>query len=168
MTPIDVRITWMMKDDMRDVLAIERDCFPFPWTEDDFIKSLRCRHVVGITAKNEFGRNIGYAVYELRTSKIELMNLAVDRICQRRRIGTQLINYLKRKLIDRRPRITAEVIDTNLPAHLFFRANSFKAVRVNRDAFTDENDDKRDSYSMSYQRPPLFAAPAEAACEGCQ
>lgn len=160
-TPIDIRADWMMKGDLPQVLAIERECFPFPWDEHDFLDALRERHTYGWVARNEFGRVIGYMIYSTSRTRFQLLSIAVDRICQRRRVGTQLLSQVKRRLSDIRPKVRAIVLDSNLSAQLFLRASGFKAVRVDRD--THEIDGlTRDSYVMTFMRQPVYA---DAACD---
>ena len=43
-----VHIRWMIRRDMAEVLDIERQCFEFPWTEDEFINCLRQRNAIGM------------------------------------------------------------------------------------------------------------------------
>jgi [ribosomal protein S18]-alanine N-acetyltransferase len=160
MTPIAVTFSWMVKRDLPSVLQIERECFPEPWTENDFFEHLRVRNIIGLVAKNEFGRTIGYMVYEVMNSRILILNLAVDRICQRRSVGTQLINKLKQKLNERRSGIRVNVIDTNLGAHLFFKVNSFRAVRVEWNHFEMSDGTRRDAYTMACKTPPLWPSAA--------
>ncbi len=163
MTPIDVQMSWMVKSDLADVLAIEDECFPHdPWNESTFTEAIRQKHVTGLVAKNNFGRTVGFVVYECQSSRYEIWNMAVARICQRHRIGTQILNSLKQRLNERRPRLAIHVVDWNLGAHLFLRANSFQAVRVDRDYFESSDGTKHDGYRMVFKQPPRYVAAAEA------
>ena len=42
------RIRWICRGDMSEVLEIENLCFDYPWTEDDFMRSLRQSDTIGV------------------------------------------------------------------------------------------------------------------------
>ena len=70
------------------------------------------------------------------------MNFAVAPAYRRSAIGSQMVAKLISKLSShRRTRITLEVRETNLPAQLFFRKQSFRAVRVLRNYYEDTGED---------------------------
>jgi ribosomal-protein-alanine N-acetyltransferase len=134
-------INWMMRRHMPEVLAIEESEFENPWTEEDFIRVLKNRNSIGVVAEHR-EKIVGYAVYELLKDRVNVLNFAVHEDVQRRRVGTQMIQYLKRKLTSStRSRLAFTVRDSNTPAHLFLRASGFRAVNVLRGFYTDMGDD---------------------------
>src|SRR6478609_4041278 len=145
---LPVHIRWMIRRDMPAVLAIEQECFEFPWYEDDFIRCLRQRNCIGMVAEAS-ERVVGFMVYELHKHRLHVLNFAVSDAFRRRGIGTQMTKKLISKLShDRRSRIMLEVRETNLPAQLFFRAVGFRAVSVLRDYYEDTTED---AYLMQYR-----------------
>src|SRR5215471_1645201 len=120
--PLPVHIRWMIRRDMPEVLAIEKQCFEFPWQDEDFIRCLRQRNCIGMVA--EAGeRVVGFMIYELHKSRLHILNFAVHEGFRRRGVGCQMVAKLISKLSShRRTRITLEVRETNLAAQLFFRA----------------------------------------------
>ncbi|MEK6238743.1 MAG: ribosomal-protein-alanine N-acetyltransferase RimI, partial [Planctomycetales bacterium] len=48
-----VHIRWMIRRDMPEVLAIENSSFEFPWSEEDFLRSLQQRNCIGMVAEWE-------------------------------------------------------------------------------------------------------------------
>ena len=78
---------------------------------------------------------------------MEIQNLAVHPEFQRQEIGTKLVKKLQGKLTKRTTKITVDISEDNLYAHLFFQKNGFLAITVKRDFFTNQ----RDSYYMEYQ-----------------
>ena len=73
---LTTHVRWMIRRDMQDVLDIEKTCFEFPWQEDDFIRWLRNRNVIGMVC--EAGeRTAGFMVYEILKNKIHILNFAV-------------------------------------------------------------------------------------------
>ena len=142
-------VGWMVKKHLPAVLRIEESCFDFhAWKEEDFIKSLRQRNCIGMTA--EIGEDIvGYMIYELHKNRLHILNFAVDPAFHRQGVGTAMIEKLKGKLSsDRRNRLLLDVRETNLDAQLFFKAQGFKAINVLRDFYDDTTED---AYLMQYR-----------------
>jgi ribosomal-protein-alanine N-acetyltransferase len=141
----------MTRRDLPEVLAIETECFEFPWSEEDFIRSLRQRNCIGMVAEHD-DRVVGFMIYELGKTKIHVLNFAVDSQSRRLGIGSQMVAKLTGKLSSqRRSRVTLEVRETNLAAQVFFRSNSFRAVSVLRDYYEDSPED---AYLMQFRYRP--------------
>lgn len=141
MENIKAHVRWMIRRDLDEVLHIERNSFPNPWTNEDFVHHLRQRDEIGMVAEYE-DAVIGFMVYQLGKTKLHVFDFAVDPIYRRHGIGSQLIDTLIRKLSrQRRQRVTFDVRDSNLPMQLFLRSQGFKAVNVIRGQFEDSDDD---------------------------
>ena len=142
-----IHVRWMIRRDMPDVLAIEREAFEFPWSEEDFTRSLRQRTCIGMVA--EYADSVvAFMISELHRTRLHVLNFAVLRSHRRLGIGTQMLRRLIAKLApERRSRIVLEVRETNLPAQLFFRAAGFRAVTVLRDFYRDSDED---AYLMQF------------------
>jgi [ribosomal protein S18]-alanine N-acetyltransferase len=138
-TALKPHLRWMVRFDLPDVLAAERASFETPWTEADFLRCLRQRNCNGYVAIDcRTDRVAGYMVYTYHPGKFELVNLAVHPDYRRQGVGAKLIGKLAAKCLEsKRNRIGVWVHDVNLTAHLFFRAMSFEAVRVERGHFPD-------------------------------
>ncbi len=145
---LPVHIRWMIRRDMPSVLAIEQECFEFPWYEDDFVRCLRQRNCIGMVAEAS-ERVVGFMIYELHKHRLHVLNFAVHEQFRRRGVGSQMAKKLITKLShDRRSRVMLEVRETNLPAQLFFRTLGFRAVSVLRDYYEDTPED---AYVMQYR-----------------
>lgn len=142
MSQIKTHLRWMIRRDMPEVLDIEQLSFgDDAWGEDDFIRALRRRTVIGMVAEHD-ERIVGFMVYDLPKNQIDVWNFAVHPAWRRRGFGRAMIDKLMGKLIpQRRNRIRLEIRDSNLDAQLFFRENGFKATGVIRDAFDYCDDD---------------------------
>lgn len=133
----EIDIPWMIRRHMDEVLEIEMQCFPLPWSEEEFIRCLRNRNAIGMVAKAE-ERVVGFMVYELHRNLLHILNFAVRPSFQRRGVGTAMVNKLIGKLSsERRNRLMLEICETNLNAQLFFRAKGFRAVSVLKDFYED-------------------------------
>lgn len=135
-----VHIRWLIRRDMPAVLSIENASFDFPWTDDDFRAVLRQRNCIGMVAEYR-DHVLGFMVYELHTTSLELLNFAVAPDARRHGVGHGLATYLRRKLTERRRRITLVCRETNLAGHLFWKAEGFQATRIIANAFPDTDED---------------------------
>jgi ribosomal-protein-alanine N-acetyltransferase len=135
-------VRWMIKGDFRAVLEIERQSFDEPWTENDFVQSLQNKNHRG-TAMGMVHETVaddglikvdGFMVYILEPGAIRLINLAVAPESRRNGVGRALLDRLRGKLAGARRRkcVTAVVRETNLDAHLWFRACGWEAIKVIR------------------------------------
>ena len=141
-TKTDLKIRGMIRADMQDVLDIEWLCFEFPWSKQDFIRTLKAKEVIGMVAEVGEKKNrqiIGYMIYDLYKGRIELLNLAVESSTWRCGVGRALIEKLKAKLSPKRRRaITAMVREHNTDAQKFFAALGFQALSVLRRAYEED------------------------------
>ena len=162
---LPVHIRWMIRRDMPEVLAIEQECFEFPWYEEDFIRCLRQRNCIGMVAEAS-ERVVGFMVYELHKHRLHVLNFAVHEGFRRRGVGSQMAKKLIAKLSPgtpagvpaRRSRIMLEIRETNLSAQLFFRSLGFRAVSVLRKFYEDTPED---AYLMQYRYSASSAATHE-------
>lgn len=143
-----VHVRWMIRRDMDFVLAIEDQSFEFAWKSEDFLTALRQRNCIGMVAEHG-ERIVGFMVYALDKTKLNLMNFAVHPQWRRLGVGTQMVARLIGKLAsNRRNRITTNVRETNVSAHLFFHQQGFKALRVLRNHYLDSSED---AYQFVYR-----------------
>lgn len=133
MENLDIR--WILHRDTGVVQSIENVSFEFPWTEEEFIRVLRQRDCIGMVC--QIGDDVlGYMIYKLCKSKLELINFAVHPNYRRKGVGSAMVERLIAKLsYQRRNRIELLVMETNMPALMFFRSNGFEATRVIRNAY---------------------------------
>lgn len=144
---LGVQIRWLIRRDMSEVLKIERESFEFPWSEEDFLSCLRQRNCIGMVAEHD-QQIVGFMIYELHKSKLNILNFAVGSDTRRRQVGTQMVQKLVDKLSQQRRReIVLEVRETNLAAQLFFRSHAFRAVSVIHNHYDDTTED---AYVMQY------------------
>lgn len=157
-------VRWMIRRDLREVLAIEQQSFPYPWDEHDFIRAIRRRNcIVMIAEVNE--RVMGFMVYTLEKHGLYIDNLAVHPSHVRDGYGTQMIDKLKSKLsYERRHEIRARTADWNLGAHLFFRSQGFIGGVIH-DGYRLPDGSYCDAYEFSYDLCQDLAA-SEASCRG--
>jgi hypothetical protein len=78
----EVTIDLMDKADLPQILAIERQSFPLPWTAGMFTRELESSHSVCLTARlNVKGKSVigAYIIFWLVADEVHLHNLAVKK-----------------------------------------------------------------------------------------
>jgi ribosomal-protein-alanine N-acetyltransferase len=142
-----VHIRWMIRRDMPEVLAIEHGSHEVPWCEEELLRVLRQRNCIGMVAEHG-DRVVGFMIYELHKSKLQVLDFAVHPEYRRRGVGRQMIAKLAGKLSShRRTRIELHLRETNLGGQLFCKVQGFRAVEVLRGHFEDTGED---GYHMQY------------------
>ena len=141
--PMRVHIRWMVRRDMLEVLDVENESFEFPWKEEDFIRCLRQKNIIGMVALQR-ELVVGFMIYELHKMRLDVLNFAVDPQARRLGVGRTMVDKLTSKLSNqpgRLNRIELEVRETNLDAQLFFQRCGFRAVSTLRDFYDDTDED---------------------------
>ena len=145
---LDVQIRWLIRRDMPEVLRIEQESFEFAWTEEDFLCCLRQRNCIGMVAERDH-EIVGFMIYELHKSRLNILNFAVADEQRRQGVGSQMVMRLVDKLSQqRRKEILLEVRERNLDAQMFFKQQDFRAVRVLRAHYDDTCED---AYIMQFR-----------------
>ncbi len=152
---MNLAIHWMCRSHLQSVLHIENESFSEPWTEEEFIRCLRQRNCIGMVAEEE-DEIKGFMIYELHKNRLHLLDFAVAQASRREGVGSAMVDKLTSKLcFERRNRITMHVRETNLAAQVFFRAKGFRATKVDRGFY----DDNEDAYLMIYRHTSDTASP---------
>ena len=136
----EVDVTWMIRQDLDDVMRIERLSFPYSWTEDEMMSCLRRPNCIGMVARR--GDVVaGFMLYELLRGRLHVINFAVHPEF-RQQVGSQLVDKLISKLSQqRRTEIVLEVRERNLAAQLFFQRCGFWSTGIMRQYYDDTDED---------------------------
>lgn len=121
----------MRLDDVDDVLAIEEDLYPFPWTRGNFVDSI----VSGYSAWGYRldGELVGYFVLMLAVDEAHLLNISVAAQRQRLGFGACLLDHAMQAA--RQAGATSlllEVRPSNEKALAFYRRFGFQQIGVRR------------------------------------
>lgn len=131
----------MIRQDLDDVMHIERLSLPYPWTEDEMMSCLRRPNCIGMVARR---RDVvaGFMLYELLLSQLHVINFAVHPDFRRQEVGSQMVDKLIAKLAQQgRNDIVLEVRERNLAAQLFFKRCGFWSTGVIRGHYDDTDED---------------------------
>lgn len=115
-----IQIRWLIRRDMPEVLDIEQACFKIPWEEADFLHNLRQRNCIGMVAERDHAI-VGFMIYELRKSKLGIINFAVRPDVQKLGIGRAMLQRLHDKLVQqKRNKIVVLLPESHRGASRFF------------------------------------------------
>lgn len=128
-----------------EIVAIEKDSFPTPWSENIFrseITSPISRMLVGRWVKGEQGGVCGYIVYWRVDDEVHLHNVAVRRDLRRKKIAFRLLEEAIRRSRQEGARwVTLEVRRSNLPAQKMYEKFGFALRGVRPGYYGDTGED---------------------------
>jgi [ribosomal protein S18]-alanine N-acetyltransferase len=131
--------------DIVDIIAIEKDSFPTPWSENIFRNEMTSpisRMLVGRTVKREGGDVSGYIVYWRVDDEIHLHNIAVRRDMRRKKIAFRLLaEALRRSRLEGARWVTLEVRRSNLPAQKMYEKFGFSVKGIRPGYYKDTGED---------------------------
>ena len=125
-TSINESIRWLIRRDMEDVIQIDDAGYVDSWSESKFISTLRKKTVIGVVATNGFNRTIGFCIYELQKTQIEILRMAVSPQWRRNGVASAMIQRLKDKVLNQKRCGLVCVVDGHsIFSQLCFRDNGF-------------------------------------------
>jgi len=137
-----VRLRAMREEDLDAVLAIERDCFPSPWTRENFLYEIRLNRAAANWVLVEGDLVVGYACVWFLGPELQINNLAVSRDKRRRGLGRRLLLALlarARELGCRKALL--EVRPSNRAARALYREHGFVEVGRRKNYYAAEGED---------------------------
>ncbi len=120
-----ITIRPMNEADLDAVLAIERACFPRPWTAQHFLAEISSEHSSAVVA--EQGQQlIGYLCLSVLLDEAEILDVAVEPGQQRSGTGAALLTWACAEALRRGATILRlEVRATSLPAIALYERFGF-------------------------------------------
>jgi ribosomal-protein-alanine N-acetyltransferase len=115
-----------------EVLRLEEQIYPYPWTGGNFTDSLRSGYS-GWTIEAGDGEILAYAVAMLAVDEAHLLNLAVGPLAQRRGHGASLLDWMVRTMREYGARsMLLEVRPSNESAIRLYRRFGFEPIGMRR------------------------------------
>ena len=141
----------MMRDDLREVLAIEAEAFAVPWSEQDLVDELEDPDCVVLVVESDTGI-LGYLIFDVDGEWIRIHSCAVKAEFRRQGIGRGMLHRLiATAAAGRQTGVVVKVAEGNLQAQLYFRSSGFRAIRTLRRHLVDG----QDVYVMEYLMPGM-------------
>jgi ribosomal-protein-alanine N-acetyltransferase len=130
--PAEERFEPMLASDLDDVVAIEREIYPFPWTRGNFQDSLAAGYSAWLL-RDASGDVIAYAIVMLVLDEAHLLNLSVSRPYQRLGFGWRMLEWMAHQARDYGARtMLLEVRPSNAPAQRLYERYGFERIGVRR------------------------------------
>ena len=127
--------------DLEDILAIEKASFAYPWSQRFFLQELRVPCARSLLAMIE-GKPVGYVIYWVLPSEIDIHNLAVDPAYRRQGIGRSLLQaVIDEAKHEGRGRITLEVRRSNEAAQRLYQSVGFVSQGIRKGYYSDDGED---------------------------
>jgi len=122
----------MQVDDLPDVMAIENEVYPFPWTHGNFLDSLYSGYEIWI-ARDDAEALAGYLLLMLSVDEAHLLNIAVRRNLHGRGVGRLLLDHAVTLARDKDMQsILLEVRPSNERAMSVYQRYGFAGIGVRR------------------------------------
>ena len=138
MTSVELRR--MTKEDVPDVMVIERECFAVPWKESAYLTELSNRSAYYLAACID-GRIVGYGGIWVIMDEVHMTTLGVAKPHRGHKIGEQVLVALLEEAIRRNARrATLEVRESNRIAQNLYRKYGFQPVAIRRGYYTDNHE----------------------------
>jgi len=120
--------------DLADIVAIERDCFPDAWREQDFVDWLAEPDCAATVAVKD-GKVVAFLVFQRKRKRIGIIDIAVSPLARHLGIARQLIDSLASQSGCRK--IELEVPQTNVGAQMAYLKCDFIVTGLKRRDYPD-------------------------------
>lgn len=134
-TPTQAQLRWVIRRDMDDILAIDRQAFgPADcWGEAEWLTLLKQRNTIGTVCETSHDIH-GVIAYSLNKGLLIIERLVVRNADRRKGYGSQMVQRLLDRLhIQKRHSVETIVPEHMVGAQLFFASLGFVAVACERD-----------------------------------
>jgi ribosomal-protein-alanine N-acetyltransferase len=135
-----LRVRSLNYADLPNVIAIERRCFPTPWSLGMFVLELSKPSGVCLAAVRE-GQLIGYLICARYESVWHLMNVAVAPEWRRQNVASTLLSQLYERIGNGQARLTLEVRCSNRAAITLYEREGFRAAGMRKRYYQDNGED---------------------------
>lgn len=135
--------------DLDNVIRIEQESYPFPWTRGIFADCLRVGYSCwGIDHGDNFA---GYSILTFGPEETHLLNLCIDQEYRGLGLGLQLLNWSIEKACKARSKIIfLEVRPSNKRAIEIYDRRGFQLIGQ-RPGYYPDQDGREDAYLMAMQ-----------------
>lgn len=138
----------MRPTDLDDVVAIENDLYPFPWTRGNFLDSISSGYETWIL-RDSRGLLNGYFLLMLSVDDAHLLNISVNRDLQGRGIGLLLLDKAKTIVQERKLRaMLLEVRPSNTRAEKIYQRYGFSRIGIRKGYYPASNNQREDAIVM--------------------
>lgn len=124
----ELRFARMQAFDIEEVVRVETDAYPFPWTRGNFLDSLASRYEAWV-ARERDGRLAGYFLLMHAVDDVHLLNITVRPDLQGQGIGSRLLAKVCSLAAEAGiGAVLLEVRPSNLHAYAVYRHAGFREI----------------------------------------
>ena len=134
-----MKLREMTKNDLPQVLELQRELAFQDWNEKQFSSEIRASYAYCVVCEDD-GKLLGYAIFHLLGPDSELLSIATRTSEQRKGIGSQLLKAGLDKLTESGDQCFLEVRDGNAKARAFYEKHGFKLYSVRKKYYSDGED----------------------------
>lgn len=148
----------MRVPDLTEVLAVERQAYPVPWTHGNFVDAIAAGYPAEVLRGPQL-ELLGYWVAMAGVDEMHLLNITVAPACQGRGLAVLMLDRLSALCrVQGLTQLWLEVRDSNARARQVYERYGFVAVGRRRAYYPVLQGPREDAVLMSLQ----LAAPSEA------
>lgn len=137
-----VHLRTMRETDLKQVLEIERDCFPSPWSEENFLHEIRRNPAAANWVLDAEGIIVGYSCVWILGPELKINNFAVRREQRRRGLAQRMLVAVLRHAREAGClRAQLEVRPSNRAALSLYRRFGFRQVGRRKNYYRIEGED---------------------------
>lgn len=138
----DVLISRMSEKDVPELLALEKECFDLPWTENMFRCQIKLEGAASNLVYRENGRIEGYVIAWFGYEEIHILSIGVRPGKRGRGIADALLDgTLSEGGRQGCARAILEVRRGNLRAQNFYHRKGFRMIGVRRGYYSENGED---------------------------
>jgi len=138
----------MTKDDLDEIMAIERAAYRYPWSSGFFLQELQVACARSILAELD-GRICGYVLFWLLPGSIDVHNLATAPAFRRLGIARMLMRQVVAAAgAQCASRVTLEVRQSNEAAKKLYASLGFVQTGLRKGYYSDDGED---AFTMSLE-----------------
>jgi len=140
----------MQVNDLPEVLAIENDVYPYPWTRGNFLDSIYSGYETW-TLRETSGALAGYFLLMLAVDEAHLLNISVRRDLHGRGIGRLQLDKVAGIAREKdMASVLLEVRPSNLRALAVYRRYGFEQIGVRKGYYPAADNTREDALVMRF------------------
>lgn len=123
--------------DIHAVMQLEKTCFTYHWTEQQFLLGLE-KNAFSILGWRHNGELVGYVAFSMIAGEMEILNLGVLHAFRRKGIGRKLLSAVLKKCHEKKmDKGFLDVKESNAPAIALYEQFGFKCVGIRKQYYPD-------------------------------
>jgi ribosomal-protein-alanine N-acetyltransferase len=138
----------MQAADLTEILNIENAVYPFPWTNGNFLDSLKSGYETWVL-RDASHNLVGYFLMMSAVDEAHLLNITVHGGLHGRGIGRMMLDHVvTRARANRLTSVLLEVRPSNLRATAIYSRYGFQRIGVRKNYYPAEHNTREDAIVM--------------------